>query len=141
MKIAGPGAVGPSLSPQDVADELLLEVEAGSSGRPNRATEIANIERLAPLLLQMPGVKPDWLVKQLIMRLDDRLDPTDAIAAGLPSIITQNAMAKVAQATGGTPEEQGGNGADNEEKAPGEGQPPSGPTTPQPPGPTGMMGG
>ena len=141
MKIAGPGAVWPSLSPQDVADELLLEVEAGSSGRPNRATEIANIERLAPLLLQMPGVKPDWLVKQLIMRLDDRLDPTDAIAAGLPSIITQNAMAKVAQATGGTPEEQGGNGADNEEKAPGEGQPPSGPTTPQPPGPTGMMGG
>jgi len=141
QKIAGPGAVWPQLSTQDVADELLLEVEAGSSGRPNRATEIANIERLAPLLLQMPGVKPDWLVKQLIMRLDDRLDPTDAIAAGLPSIVTQNAMAKGMQAMGNNPEDQGGNGANNEEKPPGDGRPPSGPTTPQQPNPSGMMGG
>jgi len=144
MKIAGPGAVWPQLSVQDVADELLLEVEAGSSGRPNRATEIANIERLAPLLLQMPGVKPAWLVKQLIMRLDDRIDPTDAIAAGLPSIITQNAMAKMGGGmppAGNAPEEQGEQGADNEKKGPGEGQPPSGPTAPQPAGPSGMMGG
>jgi len=141
-KIAGHGAVWPELSAQDAADELLLEVEAGSSGRPNRATEIANIERLAPVLLQMPGIKPDWLVRQLITRLDDRLDPTDAIAAGLPSIVAQNALSKgMQQPAGDTPDEQGAAGADNEEKPPGDGKPPSGPTAPQPAGPGGMMGG
>jgi hypothetical protein len=129
MKIVGPGAVWPSLSNQEIADELLLEVEAGSSGRPNKAAEVANIERITPLLLQIPGVRPDWLVKQLITRLDDRIDPTDAIASGLPSIIAQNVMSKLmGGAQGGPPQEgtepQGG--ADNEE-APPQGPPPSGP--------------
>lgn len=142
MKIAGPGAVWPALSVQDVADELLLEIEAGSSGRPNRAAEVANIERIAPLLLQIPGIKPDWMVKQLITRLDDRLDPTDAIAAGLPSIVTQNALAKGMQSLPGNnaPEEQGEQGEDNEEKGPEE-EGPQAPQGPQPPGPNGMMGG
>jgi hypothetical protein len=129
MKIVGPGAVWPSLSNQEIADELLLEVEAGSSGRPNKAAEVANIERITPLLLQIPGVRPDWLVKQLITRLDDRIDPTDAIASGLPSIIAQNVMSKLmGGAQGGPPQEgtESQGGADNEE-APPQGPPPSGP--------------
>jgi hypothetical protein len=128
MKIVGPGAVWPTLSNQEVADELLLEIEAGSSGRPNKAAEVANIERITPLLLQIPGVRPDWLVKQLITRLDDRIDPTDAIASGLPSIIAQNVMSKaMAGMTGGPPQEgtESQGGADNEE-APPQGPPPSG---------------
>jgi hypothetical protein len=121
--------VWPSLSNQEIADELLLEVEAGSSGRPNKAAEVANIERITPLLLQIPGVRPDWLVKQLITRLDDRIDPTDAIASGLPSIIAQNVMSKLmGGAQGGPPQEgtESQGGADNEE-APPQGPPPSGP--------------
>jgi hypothetical protein len=129
MKIAGPGAVWPTLSNQEVADELLLEIEAGSSGRPNKATEVANIERITPLLLQIPGVRPDWLVKQLITRLDDRIDPTDAIASGLPSIIAQNVMSKAMAGMTGAPPQEGTEsqgGAENEE-APPQGPPPSGP--------------
>ena len=128
MKIVGPGSVWPSLSNQEIAEELLLEIEAGSSGRPNKAAEVANIERITPLLLQIPGVRPDWLVKQLITRLDDRIDPTDAIASGLPSIIAQNVMSKLMGGAGGPPQEGAGpqGGADNQE-APPQGPPPSGP--------------
>lgn len=129
MKIVGPGAVWPTLSNQEIADELLLEIEAGSSGRPNKAAEVANIERITPLLLQIPGVRPDWLVKQLITRLDDRIDPTDAIASGLPSIIAQNVMSKMLGSTQGGPPQEGvesQGGADNQEAAP-QGPPPSGP--------------
>lgn len=122
MKIAGPGAVWPTLSGQEIAEELLLEIEAGSSGRPNKATEIANMERLAPILLQIPGVRPDWLLKQIVTRLDDKLDVQEIIAAGLPAIIVQNAMTKVMQAgapggpTSNIPGEQGGEGGDNAPK-------------------------
>jgi len=97
QKIAGRGAVWPELSMQDIADELVLEIEAGSAGRPNRAAEIQNFERLAPLLMQLPGISPEWLVKQAVMRLDDRIDLTEAVAAGAQSIIAQNAMAQQQQ--------------------------------------------
>ena len=93
-KIAGPGAVWPQLSGQEIAEELYLEVEAGSSGRPNKAAEIANFDKVAPILLQIPGISPEWLAKQAITRLDDRLDPTDAVISMLPSIVAQNAAAQ-----------------------------------------------
>lgn len=119
-KIAGPGAVWPSLTSQDVADELILEVEAGSSGRPNKAMEIANIERLTPLLLQIPGVRPDWLLKEIVRRLDDKIDVADILSAGLPAMVVMNAMSKA----GPGPADQGG--ANNA---------PAGPASPQPSGP------
>jgi hypothetical protein len=91
QKIAGQGASWPTLSAQEIADNLMLEVEAGSSGRPNKAAEIANFERLAPTLLQIPGIDPSWLAKEAIRRMDDNIDMTDAIKAALPSIVAQNA--------------------------------------------------
>ncbi len=91
-KIAGPGASWPTLSAQEVADQLLLEVEAGSSGRPNKAAEIANFERLAPTLIQIPGIDPTWLAKEAIKRLDDDLDLTEAVRSALPSIVAMNAQ-------------------------------------------------
>ncbi len=142
MKIAGPGAVWPELTAQEIADELLLEIEAGSSGRPNKAMEVANMERIAPLLLQIPGINPTWLVKQLVTRLDDRLDPTDAIAAGLPSIIAQNSMSKAAQTLGlNDPSAQGSQGADNQERQPGPANGSPSPSQAQPPSPGGMIQG
>lgn len=116
-KIVGPGAIWPQMSKADVAQEIFLEVEAGSTGRPNKAQEIQNAERLMPLLMQVPGVNPEFLVRELIKRLDDRLDVTQAMAANMPSITAMNSMraltsgmpANPAQA----PEAQGPQGAQN----------------------------
>jgi hypothetical protein len=115
-KIAGPGASWPTLSSQDVADELMLEVAAGSSGRPNKATEIANFERLAPTIMQIPGIDPTWFAKEAIRRLDDGLDLTEAIKAAIPSIVAQNAMQQAQQTAMGEPALQGGSGAMNTPK-------------------------
>lgn len=92
-RIVGAGAVWPTLSRQDVADEIFLEIQAGSSGRPNKALEVQNITQAMPFLIQLPGLNPQWLARQLLTRLDDRLDLTDAFIAGNPSIQSLNAMA------------------------------------------------
>jgi len=120
QKIAGPGAVWPQLTANEIAQELSLEVEAGSNGRPNKAMQIQNFERLAPILLQIPGMNPEWLAKQAINRLDDGLDITDAIRAALPSIVAQNAQKQLATGDPSTdPASQGGAGAANVAPAPG----------------------
>jgi hypothetical protein len=85
-RIVGEGAVWPDMSAQQIADELWLQIEAGSTGRPNQAQEIANAERLFPLLMQIPGIKPEWIAKELIKRLDDKLDITTAFQSMLPSM-------------------------------------------------------
>jgi hypothetical protein len=41
--------------------ELFLEVEAGSTGKPNQAIEINNWKELAPFIMQMPGIDPVWM--------------------------------------------------------------------------------
>lgn len=135
-KIAGPGAVWPELSPQDVTDELYLEIEAGSNGRPNKAAEIDNFTKLAPIAMQIPGFDPLWWARQLVMRLDDRLDVTDALAPGLQSIVNMNA----AQQQGGaqpTNQPQPGKQQDN----PALQGPQGAANAPQPPQTTPPMGG
>lgn len=126
-KIAGPGAVWPQLSMQDISDDLYLEVEAGSSGRPNRAAEIANFERMAPLIMQIPGLNPEWLLREAIRRLDDRIDVEDAILDGVPPI-TAMARGAIGAMTGGgmptgnaatDPAMQGAQGAGNAPQPPG----------------------
>lgn len=57
-KIVGPGAVWPEMSLADIASEVFLEVEAGSSGRPNQAVEIDNFTKMAPIIMQIPGIDP-----------------------------------------------------------------------------------
>lgn len=91
QEIAGVGAVWPQdMTLSDIANELSLEIEMGSTGKPNQAVEINNWKQMVPLLLQIPGIDPTWLAKQTILRLDDRLDLTAAIAAGIPSIASMN---------------------------------------------------
>ena len=92
-RIVGEGAVWPDMSRQQIADELWLQIEAGSTGRPNQAQEIANAERIFPLLMQVPGIKPEWIAKELIKRLDDKMDITTAFQSMLPSVIAMNGMA------------------------------------------------
>jgi hypothetical protein len=110
-EIAGPGAVWPEMSLADIANELFLEVEAGSTGKPNQAVEMANWEKMLPFLLQMQGIQPTWLARETLRRLDDRMDLTDALSDGLASIVAQNRMATTAQPgadPANAPEAQGG---------------------------------
>lgn len=90
--IVGNGAVWPEFDRQQIANEMFLEVRAGSSGRPNKAQELANLERVMPFLLQMPGISPKWLVEMTLMRNDDSMDVSEAIAESMPSIVAMNAM-------------------------------------------------
>lgn len=121
-KIVGEGAIWPQMSKADVAQEIYLEVEAGSTGRPNKAQEIQNAERIVPLLMQVPGVNPEFLVRELIKRLDDRLDVTQAMAANMPSITAMNSMRSLSAGAPGNPaqapEAQGPQGAQNGPKPP-----------------------
>lgn len=124
MEVCGPGAVWPELSIEEIARDLMLKVEAGSSGKPNRAAEIANFERITPVLLQIPGISPRWLAERVIRILDDKTNLEDAIIEGLPPISAMAAMmgSQLTPQGGGAPQgadatsnpaAQGGQGANN----------------------------
>lgn len=136
MRIVGPGAAWPEFSAAEIREELYLEIIAGSSGRPNKAMDVANFERLAPLLIQTPGIKPEFLARHAVRVLDDRLDVDEAIADGMPSITALNAMAGKAAAgqpgTGDPQTDPAQQGAEGHDRVPGN------PAGAQPP-PEGMM--
>lgn len=142
IRIAGPGAIWPESPNDDTIDLIGLEVVAGSSGRPNKAIEIANLERVAPFLLQLPGLSPEWLARVFIERLDDKLDITEGLAANVPSVIAQNGMAgKV-----GPPQAQGAAGGDASKNPAAQGpqggaNAPAGPAAPGGPQPAMPSGG
>lgn len=101
-EIVGLGAVWPALTAEQISNEVFLEIEAGSTGRPNQAQEIQNAERIAPFLMQIPGISPEWLAKEFLRRMDDRINLEDAFTPGAPSIQTLNAqLAKQAEMQAG----------------------------------------
>ena len=126
--IAGPGAVWPELTAQEIADEVILEIEAGSTGKPNQAAELRNLERVLPFVIQIPGIDPKWLAKEVLKRMDDKLDVDAALSDGVGSIVSMNGMSDPNAAAGMA---QGPAGAGN---APRQGAPGVGPT-----GPTQML--
>lgn len=133
--IAGPGAAWPGSTRQEMADSVYIEIIAGSNGRPNQAQEAANIERIVPVAMQVPGFNPAWIARKIATAMDDNVDLAEALMDGLPSIISMNAAQKAAQpgeggppggvppsSTGahpnapkpaGAPEQQGPHGANN----------------------------
>lgn len=114
QKIVGPGAVWPDLDREQIAAEIYLEVAAGSTGRPNKAADVQNFQTLAPIIMQIPGVNPEAFAKEAIRRLDDRLELSDFIQPGLPSIQAMNRQTQTTAAgPGKDPNQQGGEGADN----------------------------
>lgn len=116
-KIAGVGAVWPDVSRQEVADELYLEVVAGSSGRPNRALRVNAIERTGPLLLQVPGIKPKKLAQEMVQNIDETADVDDWIDEKLPSIVGMNQMQQPQTSDPATaPNQQGAKGGDNKQR-------------------------
>lgn len=130
MEIVGPGAVWPDL-PQtrdELVEEIILDVRAGSSGRPNQAAEIAKLERAMPILIQLPNVNPVPPAQKYLDLLD--IDAEDMIIEGLPSIVAMNAAMNKPPPGGSLPEQQGGQGVNNEPTQP------NGQTTSQPAYPT-----
>lgn len=126
-KIAGPGAVWPELTAQEIADEVQLEIEAGSTGKPNQAAELRNLERVLPYIIQIPGIDPKWLAKEVLKRMDDKLDLDAALATGVKSVVAMNANTDANAAMGAA---QGPAGALNAPTAGAPGVGPSGPTLP-----------
>lgn len=114
MEQVGPGAVWPHATLADIAGEVFLEIEAGSMGKPNQAVEVKNWKEMLPLLIQLGSIKPLWLAKETLRRLDDRMDLTDAVAEGIPSIASMNQNSQPAAAGAvNDPSAQGGQGANN----------------------------
>ena len=114
-EIAGPGAAWPDWSLKDIQSEIYLQVQAGSTGKPNKVQELQNWQQLAPILMQIPGVPPNWMMKETLRRLDDKLDIEEAYIEGLPSIQSMNAPQQGAPGGGGpdAPAAQGPEGANN----------------------------
>lgn len=112
MDIVGPGAVWPDAPPTraELAKELMLSIEAGSSGRPNKAADMANMERGLPFIMQMPDISPKPIAKKFGALLD--IDFDELYAAGALSMVAQNAIAGSAGKTAGgpIPSAQGGAG-------------------------------
>lgn len=120
MEIAGPGAVWPQMTLEEIAKELVLEIEAGSSGKPNQVQEIRNWQQMLPYLLQMPNISPTWLARESLNRLDDRLDLTEAITENIPSITAMNGMQQAMPTDpAADPNAQGSEGANNNPAPPG----------------------
>lgn len=76
-RVVGVGAAWPEENRQDFLNEIFLDSVAASSGRPNKAVEVANAQQLVPLLMQA-GSNP-WAVisKIIIPTLDSNLDASD----------------------------------------------------------------
>ena len=145
QRIVGQGAVWPdNATAQDIANEILLEIEAGCMGRPNQQQDIANAQRLYPLLIQLPGIDPEFLAKDVLRRLDDRLDLTQAFKSALPSIVAMNGMASGGPPPGPTmPGAGAGPGAMQGPQGAANGPPPGGGAAPPggPPDAPGQLSG
>ena len=92
QEVVGPGAVWPELTKEDVAKNIYLTVKAGSTGRPNKQQEVQNAQIIFPMLQRIPGVSPEWMARELIKRLGDHIDLTDAFVAGVPSMDALNRL-------------------------------------------------
>lgn len=76
----GEGAVVPELTQMDVRNEIFFQIVAGSSGRPNQATEVKNFQILGPMLQDMlvqAGKSTEPLIKEAVRRLNDKADVDD----------------------------------------------------------------
>lgn len=115
VEIIGPGAVWPELplTRKELMDEITLKIRAGSSGRPNQAAKLANMERAWPALSQLPGINPEPLAEEYSELLD--IDFEALNKAGAMSIVAMNAMTGPAPggaATGEAPAAQGARGGE-----------------------------
>ena len=55
---------------------------------------MAAIEKLGPLLMQIPGIKPKKIGEFMIAELDENIDIEDFFDVSLPSMVAMNAQAQ-----------------------------------------------
>ncbi|MCP4355661.1 MAG: hypothetical protein GY793_08560 [Proteobacteria bacterium] len=94
-EILGAGAVWPEWSRQEVANQIGLQIQAGSTGKPNKQLMVSNIERLMPQLLQIPGVKPEKLLDVALKGIDENLNVLDFYDPSLPSAVGHNQQSRI----------------------------------------------
>lgn len=117
VRIAGPGAVWADQLPQrqDFLNELFLEVQAASSGRPNKAVEIANLDKVIPLVLQAVQLPPQAqptiraIIKIVLRTLDSDLEPSDFFPVPMPMLPASEQQVAIPAGNGGMAT-RGGNG-------------------------------
>lgn len=101
-EIVGPGALWPDMDRDAIAKEIMLQVVAGSSGRPNQAQQIQMRERVYPMLFQIPGLNPEKMARDLIHIMDDSIRYEDWVDTDAPSLTALNGqMQAQANAAGG----------------------------------------
>lgn len=86
--IVGPGAVFPS-SPETRSyylKQVYLQIKAASSGRPNKAVDVANMRDLTPLLLQA-GANPVAVIKKIMETLDANADVQDFFPLNMDALL------------------------------------------------------
>ena len=76
QRIVGRGAAWPTQQRQDFLNEIYLEVESASSGRPNKAVDVSTAQTLGPLM-QQAGANPWALIQYYAKIMDSNLDPKD----------------------------------------------------------------
>jgi len=84
-ELIGRGAVWPDITKEQIADEIFLQIEAGSSGKPNQALETAKAEKLGPLIIQAVQLNDPrlwWLVKVYARILDSKVDIDEIMRQG-----------------------------------------------------------
>lgn len=72
---AGDGALIPLMDREAYIRMVTINVKAASSGRPNKALDTANYERIVPQLIAA-GANPIAIIEEGVRRLDDQLDVT-----------------------------------------------------------------
>jgi len=90
QQIAGVGAVWPDLTAKEIQAELELKIEGGSSGKPNSAAELGKLERISPIIIQIPGFKPKKLAATILDKMDSKYNIEDFFEEGLPSMVSMN---------------------------------------------------
>jgi hypothetical protein len=112
--IVGPGAVFPS-SPDTrtyYLRQVYLQVKAASSGRPNKAVDVANMRDIIPLVLQAGG-NPVAVIKKLIEVLDANANVEEFFPVNIDALLgaannpEQPQPAGEGQPTGQRPPESG----------------------------------
>lgn len=90
LERVGEGAVWFPPEEVDFSSELYLTAKTGTSGHLNSNEMLAKIERIANLIIQIPGFPIQELKTHLLNYLG--MDPQTAAENGMPSIIAMNAM-------------------------------------------------
>lgn len=91
-RLAGPGAICVSHDPEEFLNEIDINVVAASSGRPNKAVDIANWSQIMPLILQAiqmpPQAQPTMqaCIRQTIKVADANLEAADFFPLPIPTM-------------------------------------------------------